>query len=192
MDPKPSSTPSRQALGAGNPSAIIANGYIYVYYVDWNTSYPDAIYVARAPVSSDGAPGSWEKYYNGSFSQPGLGGLSTAVQGRPTENDIFSGAPAVSYNTYLQKYLMVFDSAVGWHYATSADLVNWTLDNQIFTFPYNLTTLTTGDTWYDYPTLISPEQNDDRTTSCAGFMYHTRGVWNTTPQTMYRFTATFP
>ncbi len=82
MTPKPSTLPSRQALGAGNPSVIVAGGFIYVYFVDWNLTAPDSIYVARATVSSDGAPGAWQKYYNGSFSQAGLGGLSTPVEGQ--------------------------------------------------------------------------------------------------------------
>jgi hypothetical protein len=41
--PKPSTYPARAALGAGLPSAIVVDGYIYVYYVDWNLSFPDSM-----------------------------------------------------------------------------------------------------------------------------------------------------
>jgi hypothetical protein len=193
MTPKPVSFPTRDSLGAGNPTAITANGYIYVFYVDWNLTFPDSIYVARAPVSSDGAQGSWEKYYNGSFSQPGLGGLSSAVQGPPppSNSTIYAGSPDVSYNTFLQTYLLLLNSNVGWHYATSPDLLTWTIQpTQIFTIPTPFSLLQTGDTWYDYPTLISPEENSDQTTTCGGYVYYTKGTWNQTPQTMYRLPFT--
>ncbi len=56
-----------------------ASGYFYVYYgsrvVDKNGSWK-AFYehVARAPISAKMAPGSWQKWYDGSWSQPGTGG----------------------------------------------------------------------------------------------------------------------
>jgi hypothetical protein len=193
MDPQPTTFPPRSAMGAGNPSAVIANGYIYVFYVDWNLASPDSIYVARAPVTSDGAPGSWQKYYNGSFSQPGLGGLSSPVQGPPPPSNttIYAGSPDVSYNSFLQSYLMLLNSNVGWHYATSPDLLTWTIQPAaIFTYPTPFSSLQTGDTWYDYPTLISPEENNDQTTTCGGHIYYTKGAWNSTPQTMYRLPFT--
>jgi hypothetical protein len=51
------------------------DGYYYAYCLrnsDYNTI------VARAPVSNP-YPGSWTKYYNGSWSQPGLGGNATPL-----------------------------------------------------------------------------------------------------------------
>ncbi|MEU1424786.1 RICIN domain-containing protein [Kitasatospora sp. NPDC005751] len=56
-----------------------ASGYFYVYYgsriVDksggWKAFYE---HVARAPISSKMAPGSWQKWYNGAWTQPGVGG----------------------------------------------------------------------------------------------------------------------
>jgi hypothetical protein len=59
--------------------ADTASGYFYVYYgsriVDkggsWKAFYA---HVARAPMSSKLTTGSWQKWYNGSWSQPGVGG----------------------------------------------------------------------------------------------------------------------
>lgn len=59
--------------------ADAASGYFYVYYgsriVDkggsWKAFYA---HVARAPMSSKLTTGSWQKWYNGSWSQPGVGG----------------------------------------------------------------------------------------------------------------------
>ncbi|MCM2417783.1 RICIN domain-containing protein [Streptomyces sp. RKAG293] len=59
-----------------------ASGYFYITYgsriVDksggWKAFYAHA---ARSPISSKMAPGSWQKWYNGSWSQPGQGGLES-------------------------------------------------------------------------------------------------------------------
>ncbi len=51
------------------------DGYFYAYCLrarDWRTI------VARAPVSNPG-PGNWSKYFNGAWSQPGLGGDATSL-----------------------------------------------------------------------------------------------------------------
>nr|WP_307352908.1 RICIN domain-containing protein [Kitasatospora herbaricolor] len=56
-----------------------ASGYFYVYYgsriVDKNGGWA-AFYehVARAPISGKMAPSSWQKWYNGAWTQPGVGG----------------------------------------------------------------------------------------------------------------------
>jgi hypothetical protein len=92
----------------------------------------------------------------------------------------------VSYNSYLQKYVLLFDTNVGWYYSTSIDLVNWTLGPQVFSFPSPADYKQTGDTWYSYATLVSPELPNEQATSCAGYLYYAKGVWNVTPHTMYR------
>ncbi len=59
-----------------------ASGYFYVFYgsrvIDksggWKAFYEHA---ARAPIAAKMAPGSWQKWYNGSWSQPGQGGLES-------------------------------------------------------------------------------------------------------------------
>ncbi|WP_406345899.1 RICIN domain-containing protein [Streptomyces sp. NBC_00648] len=61
-----------------------ASGYFYVYYgsrvvpkggVGGSTG--GLAHVARAPISSKMASGSWSKWYDGSWSQPGVGGLES-------------------------------------------------------------------------------------------------------------------
>ncbi|MFD4659546.1 RICIN domain-containing protein [Kitasatospora sp. NPDC058444] len=56
-----------------------ASGYFYVFYgsriVDKGGSWGDFMaHVARAPISAKMAPGSWQKWYDGAWSQPGKGG----------------------------------------------------------------------------------------------------------------------
>ncbi|MFD8498161.1 RICIN domain-containing protein [Amycolatopsis sp. NPDC059657] len=59
--------------------ADVASGYFYVFYgsrvVDKSGSWK-AFYghVARSPMSAKMAPGSWRKWYDGAWSQPGVGG----------------------------------------------------------------------------------------------------------------------
>jgi hypothetical protein len=58
------------------------DGYDYAYCAhngghSWNGGYT---FAARAP-SSDPGPGEWKKYFNGSWSEPGVGGKSSPIDG---------------------------------------------------------------------------------------------------------------
>lgn len=66
------------------------------------------ICLARSPVESAGAPGSWRKYYEGNFTEPGLGGKDTPVLagGRHEADAIF---PHVTWVKELQQYVMLFN-----------------------------------------------------------------------------------
>lgn len=72
--------------GDGDPRLFVdtASGYFYVFYgsrVVPKKSSPGSTdslaHVARAPMSAKMAPNSWQKWYNGSWSQPGVGGLES-------------------------------------------------------------------------------------------------------------------
>ncbi|MFG3370584.1 RICIN domain-containing protein [Streptomyces sp. NPDC090032] len=71
--------------GDGDPRLFVdtASGYFYVYYnsraipkggVPGGWTDASQAHVARAPMSAKMAPGSWKKWYDGSWSQPGTGG----------------------------------------------------------------------------------------------------------------------
>jgi hypothetical protein len=192
--PKPSGTPPRNAMGAGNPSAIVAGGYIYVFYVNlgYNTG-PDETHLARAPVSSDGKPGAWEKWHDGSFSQPGLGGKSTPVMRRPdpASKTVWAANGIVSYNTYFHAYLNVFQTAIGFYYATSPDLIRWNIRGQVFPFGHNEDAPKRGQLWYSYPSFFTPGEPNDRTTGQTGFLYYAQARWAIEPHTMFRRALTF-
>ena len=124
------------SLGAGDNSLYVdtAIGYLYMFYTISNFSMSqdtlirDGIYVARASIDSKGMPGSWYKYYNGAFTEPGNMGKETPV----LTNAVI---PSVSYNSYLGKYVMVTYNRSIWNgvdigpcpaqISTSTDLVNW-------------------------------------------------------------------
>jgi hypothetical protein len=122
------------SLGAGDHSLFVDahEGYLYIFYgqvtynIKNNSALGDSIYVARAPIKSKGLPGAWKKYFQGSFSEPGNMGSETPVLEGGNE-------PNVTYDTYLQKYLMttfgrsLLNSKMGaCQISFSADLVHWT------------------------------------------------------------------
>ena len=129
-DPKPSSVGTTQP-GVSEPGTIVANGYIYMFfqYIPNQDSEPEApsvIQVARAPVASDGTPGSWTKYYNGAWGEPGLGGKGTTIvmtgKGSGCTRPV-QVWPA--FSTYLNAYVLTFLCNEGWFFSTSTDLVIW-------------------------------------------------------------------
>jgi hypothetical protein len=78
-------------------------GYIYLYTM--NLLNPKAgspvsnlirQHVARCAIADKMAPGKWWKFYNGTWSQPGVGGKASYVN-----------AYCVSYNSHIKKYLSV-------------------------------------------------------------------------------------
>ncbi len=118
------------------------SGYYYCYYREGRI-----IGVAR---SSDimASAGTWTKYYNGSWSEPGLRGRSSVVPGLKGFN---GGDPSVTYSEYLQCYVMILKSGGGsgpssLYITTSQDLLNWEA-------PKVLLKNQSGEV-YRYPTII--------------------------------------
>ena len=82
-----------------------ASGYFYVYYnsrVIPKGGVPGAwtdgsrAHVARAPMSAKLAPGSWKKWYDGAWSQPGIGGLESNME--PVDTDHTTGYTPVEHD----------------------------------------------------------------------------------------------
>ena len=76
-------------------------GYIYLYtcrdfWPKLGSTVPPLVRrcVARCAISDRMAPGKWTKFYDGSWSQPGIGGKGS-----------YMPAYIVTYNTYLKKYM---------------------------------------------------------------------------------------
>lgn len=116
-------------LGPGGSRLYVdtAGGYFYIFYtVQWGEisgvwSGTWTTRVARSPISQKMAPGSWSKWYNGAWSEPGLGGF---------DSDIFPNlaSPVVFYNSYLGKFVALGSADSGGFIATATDLgiQNWT------------------------------------------------------------------
>ncbi|MFB6837644.1 RICIN domain-containing protein [Streptomyces sp. NPDC056361] len=91
--------------GTGDQRLFVdtASGYFYAFYGSrivnkgggWAAFYG---HVARAPISGKMAPGTWQKWYDGAWSEPGVGGRESTmlpVAGTSTTGYV---APAKEYN----------------------------------------------------------------------------------------------
>ena len=175
--------------GASTPSAIETSGYIYVIYREIDPqSAVSGFAIARAPISSDGAPGTWQKYSNGGFTTSGLGGAFTPlniVLDPTAPGDMRQ--PQVSFNTYLNQFLMVCVGNGGIYALTSTDLVNWTPGTVILPAPVpdaQVDTNTMPFNWY--PTIVSTDQRFDQLSDKSGYLYYAKGSGSGNQHFMYR------
>ncbi len=110
--------------GVGQPCTLTIGDEVYVYFTDWDSGL-DAIHVAKADVSAVENAASWKKYKDGSFKTPGLGGESDPVVRPPTSEDHYASVCSVSYNTFLEQYMMLFQTEKGVYFTTSHDALVW-------------------------------------------------------------------
>ncbi|HEY1680747.1 MAG TPA: hypothetical protein VGF98_03815 [Candidatus Tumulicola sp.] len=174
--------PQPQAGGAGacTPSALAVGGYLYAIYSEGSPSgFPMAI--ARAPMSSDGKPGSWEKYYDGGFSTSGLhNGAFT-----PLNTYGATGEGNLTFNRYLNAFVLLVDyppKRLGIAMLTSSDLINWSHPRTIIRIPPGACQPVQLAC---YPSMISPKETANQITDQTGYVYVSRtlkGVRN-----MYRY-----
>jgi hypothetical protein len=131
---QPFSESDSPLLEIGDPNLTLSadQNYFYVYFQDWlKDGTVTNVSVARAPVSDvllsafggsvhSAAP--FEKYYQGAWSQPALGGLSTDL----APNSPAGGGPQVAWNSALGRYTAISDVSQFLTYAESADGISWT------------------------------------------------------------------
>ena len=93
----------------------------------------------------EGRPGSWKKWFEGGFTEPGLGGRATPI---PAFAKHRGGNPSVQWNTFLNKWIIVWHRWEGdmW-ISNSDDLVTWSTPKLLLGKPSD-----SGKVWY--PTLI--------------------------------------
>ena len=153
----------------GGGSFAVMNGYLNVYYRDsLAAGGTSELAVARASMFDllnnawKGISTPFTKYYNGSWSQPGRGGLSSPLEvGNPSNS-----WSSVSYNDYLNQLVMVtsqYETGGGNLYlSTSADGVN--------SAPRQAVALDAGEQFY--PSLIGTGA-DPQHTGQSFYVYYT-------------------
>ncbi len=189
-DPKPTTDPKNAANGADQSGAIVANGYIYdfyPYFPSTPSSQDMGIQVARAPISGDAAPGTWNKYHEGAFgAQAGLGGLgsqvvpSTGACTRPAQ-------PWLAFSTYLNEYVMVFICEQGWFFSTSTDLIAWTSPTEFYTAPVPMFTGETDEN----PSLVTPGNLGQVIGQTGYVLYANTPDWGNEPHELWMRPFTF-
>ena len=122
------------------------------------------------------------KYFEGAFSEPGLGGNSERVIEGPSAEAFWAAFPGVSFNVALDAYLAVFVSADGFYVSASLDGLKWSVGKRILA----AAPPSTGDPWYLYPSLLSPSQPTDATTTETGYLYYGYGIYNVVCHHMVR------
>ena len=148
------------------------DGYVYVYSNHYLWLKPGnrgprmwGIRVARCAMSDKMAPGKWKRFYNGSFSEPGLGGKASFVEG------------ATIYNSFLGKYISF---AAGSSIALCTDLSkqDWTPK---FYMP--------GDYWICNGCWGLSVANADKNAifTCDSVLYLYR-YWHTAPGAAFKLT----
>jgi hypothetical protein len=172
-------------IGTGS-LVLKSDGYLYVYYTDLAAPCNNAsIGLARAKLSDivsaaqtgafHGTSGSvFMKYYNGSFSQPGVINPSQPALGGGSFTPLFSqgsdGWPtmsSVTYDSAIQQYVMTY--IAGWENGSetgvalrfSPDGINWS-DATIFNF---------GNTAF-YPSLLNTSGGDPNVLGSQFYIYY--------------------
>jgi len=181
-------------FGDGDPHLYVdsAHGYFYLYYMTKTLKKADAsqvgsenIMVARAPISGKMAAGTWTKWYNGGWNQPGLLGTESPI----TVGDTFQ----VTWNPYLGQYLAIDNLAPGCFY-TCPDLSTqvWTQDWWGGTQIFAQTTGTNAISWYNWTADTASTLNSMTTSNCfrlysanANSVFNTKYMWVTLGNTTY-------
>jgi hypothetical protein len=107
--------PHQGGRGIGLPGGMAdASGKnFYIYYTDLSTpqgSIGGQICVARSSLD-DGPPlpGNWKKYFQGDFTEPGLGGKETPIIDLYSSGHSGARYGRPTYSKTLKKYVMVFN-----------------------------------------------------------------------------------
>ena len=98
---------------------------------------------------------------------------------------IWAGFASVSYNRLLQRYLAVFMTTPEFYYTASEDGIHWEPARKLGLLTQNIPGAPQG-TWLSYPSLLSLDQPNDRTTTGSGYLYYSSGILNVTSQHMER------
>lgn len=178
--------PTQAATGAGafTASVVQIGGYVYAVFRENDVQSGTSGYVvARAPLSGDAAPGTWQKYYQGSFSTPGLGGAFTplTVVLDPTA-PADERQPNISFNVALNQFVMTTVGNGGIYILTSPDLITWSSARVALAAP--IPDAMAGSTngarnWY--PTLITPSLPSNEETGATGYLYYAKFLGDGTP-----------
>lgn len=147
----------------GTGRVIKVGDYFYMFFMttaDWKT------HIARSKVSDEGRPGTWMKYYNGSFSEKGIGGKSTALL------DGFHSF--ITFNSYLNRFIIPTTFArwgFSLRFSKNNDILTW--DNPQPVYPLVSDTADDrADNWwasprtglkeiYSYPSFVSSDGSSE-------------------------------
>ena len=95
--------------------------------------------------------------------------------------------PQLSFNTYLNQFLMTCVGNGGVYALTSTDLINWTPGTVILPAPVPDATVDTKTMPFNwYPTVVSTDGPSDQTSGRTGYLYYAKGSGDGNQHYMYR------
>lgn len=158
--------PGERVSGAGQPAAIVKDGYLQILYIEWATG-ADQIYGARLKIDN----GQLGPVENITDENGELKPIITIPDG-----GIYSALPSVSFNQSMGKFLAIIETAEGFVYTTSTDLVNWDQANYILRYSEHNSAprwehLSGGQKFITYPTFLSEDKTTDQITGASGQLY---------------------
>lgn len=162
--------PDQPDRGAGEVSVVPSHDrkYLLAYYTEHSRMENRGVQIcmARTDISSKPPlPGTWRKYRDNHFDQPGIGGLDTPILSASHLDDADAVFPQVSYSEYLGLYVMVFNINVwkeyadkgraqkksGIYVAYSADAITWS-EPQMLVKDYAVCQTGKSVSWH--PTIV--------------------------------------
>lgn len=187
-DPRPACglpTQTEPFSGVGQPSAVVAGGYVYLLFTDWTPNQANSIGLVRVPASQATNRAAYRKYIAGAWT-PALGGAGSAVIARPDVSHVYAAAPHVTYNTALGTFLAVYETDRGFLTAASRDLLRWGPGNLVFAFEQPRHLIRPGSYWQSYPTILAADIGDPQVTGNSNYLYFGQKKWDTEPHHMVR------
>jgi hypothetical protein len=150
----------QEDMGCGEPDDLMEQSgkYLYTYYTDHSREGGRGVQIcmARSDISAGAPlPGTWSKYYDGGFTEAGLGGRDTPVMSGLGIDGSDAMEPFVDFSPYINKYIMIFGlddwnewlnitnpvaDKCGIYIAYSDDGINWSQPTQVIK---------------DFPTVVS-------------------------------------
>ncbi|MFD0716152.1 hypothetical protein [Paenibacillus sp. GCM10027626] len=163
----------------GSGSYVIVNDggtdYFYVYAFDFYESTGlQGISVSRASVASvvsaaeAATPGvtAWNKYYNGGWTEPALGGtFSDAVPG----ND--GGMVTITYNNHINKYILLATTTRQWETNWADFVIRFSTDPKLFSSAGEQV-IEAGTDYVVYPNLIGLGENPQTTSDRSFYLLY--------------------
>jgi hypothetical protein len=186
--------PGQGPYGMRSPSNIIKGPgdyyYAFLSYHGFNSN-PQQVCLMRTNELTD--PGSWRFWNGNSFNGQFLNPYIESIE-KPSANICPALAPneigsslyeSVSFNTYLNRYVLIGISADqidgrevwGFYFSTSADLINWSRRKLIMEVPLPWTVEFPGsDLSFLYPSLLDPDSKSRNfeTSDDQAYLYFTR------------------
>lgn len=186
-----SSAPGHQGDGECSITVDKTGEYLLCYYNDHyghQIGRGVQICLARAPLVSNGTPGSWKKYYDGAFQTSGLKGIDVT----PVVSSSYKGGsaifPFVIWSEKLDKYIMIYCENVyqefkfgvpsnsGIYIAFSDDGIIWTGRRKLvtaYTIPFK------GREIVIHPTLVITKNSKN---GISGHLYYSYSpCWDDPP-----------